>query len=92
LITWTAPDPRGWAITGYRILIQTSDPTQYAINTATCDGTTDANILSSASCKVLISSLTAWPYSLPWGSSIYAKVIAINGNGDSLTSDVGNGA
>jgi len=41
---------------------------------------------------VPIAQLVAWPYSLPWGSSVYAKVVAYNGNGDSLTSDAGNGA
>jgi len=41
---------------------------------------------------VPISSLVAWPYSLSWGSYVFAKVIAYNGNGDSLYSEVGNGA
>lgn len=31
-------------------------------------------------------------YTLPWGSSIYAKVIAYNIYGDSAESSVGNGA
>jgi hypothetical protein len=32
------------------------------------------------------------PFSLPWGSSIVAKVVAYNYYGDSLTSEPGNGA
>lgn len=32
------------------------------------------------------------PFSLDWGSSIYAKVVATNLYGDSLTSNDGNGA
>lgn len=32
------------------------------------------------------------PFNLPWGSSIYARIIAKNVVGDSQTSDVGNGA
>lgn len=32
------------------------------------------------------------PYSLAWGSSVYAKVIAINKYGPSISSDVGNDA
>jgi hypothetical protein len=31
------------------------------------------------------------PFSLPWGSSIYAKIIATNVYGDSLISQAGNG-
>jgi hypothetical protein len=92
VISWTAPDPRGWAILGYRIYIRQSDSTTYSINLASCDGTTDANILANAKCTVPIAQLVAWPYSLPWGSSVFAKVVAYNGNGDSLISDAGNGA
>jgi hypothetical protein len=32
------------------------------------------------------------PYYFTWGASIYAKVIATNKYGDSLESDIGNGA
>ncbi len=41
---------------------------------------------------MLISTLTAAPFSLPWGSSIIAKVIAVNNYGPSTASPVGNGA
>lgn len=92
IISWTAPDPQGWAILGYRIYIGESDTVTYTIDTANCDGTTDASILANARCTVPISSLIVWPYSLAWGSHVYAKVVAYNGNGDSLTSAIGNGA
>lgn len=92
IISWTAPDPQGWAILGYRIYIGQSDSVTYTIDTTNCDGTTSVSILTDARCTVPISSLIVWPYSLPWGSHVYAKVIAYNGNGDSLTSAVGNGA
>jgi hypothetical protein len=36
--------------------------------------------------------LIAAPFSLDWGASVYAKVIATNIKGDSLESDAGNGA
>ncbi len=39
-----------------------------------------------------ITVLQAAPFSLPWGSSIYAKIIANNLVGSSVTSQVGNGA
>jgi hypothetical protein len=31
------------------------------------------------------------PYSIPWGESVYAKVLAINAYGSSPYSDEGNG-
>ena len=44
------------------------------------------------SCTIPVSSLRASPYSLPWGSSVVAKIVAINYFGDSLSSLSGNGA
>jgi hypothetical protein len=41
---------------------------------------------------VPIADVIAGPYSLPWGSSIFAIVAAFNNYGDSFTSDPGNGA
>ena len=32
------------------------------------------------------------PFSLDWGSSVWAKVVAYNAYGDSQESDIGNGA
>lgn len=92
LISWTAPDARGWAIKGYKIYIRHSDPSVFSINTVYCDGMNDTNILAYTNCTVPISTLVAWPYSLPWGYHVWAKVIANNGNGDSLESVEGNGA
>jgi hypothetical protein len=39
-----------------------------------------------------VSELRGTIYNLPWGSSIFAKVIAYNIYGDSAESNVGNGA
>lgn len=39
-----------------------------------------------------IATLRSDTFNLPWGSSIYAQVIAVNIVGDSLVSDTGNGA
>jgi hypothetical protein len=44
------------------------------------------------SCSVLISDLIVAPYHLTWGSSVFAKVVAINIKGNFLISDEGNGA
>jgi hypothetical protein len=43
-------------------------------------------------CSVLISDLIVAPYHLAWGSSVYAKVEAINLIGTSVISTSGNGA
>jgi hypothetical protein len=39
------------------------------------------------SCTIPVTSLKSAPFSLPWGSSVYAKVIAINLYGNSQVSD-----
>lgn len=39
-----------------------------------------------------LSTLVAAPYSLSYGESIFAKVVATNSKGDSIVSDAGNGA
>lgn len=36
--------------------------------------------------------LRADPFNLPWGTSVFAKITAINIYGDSIDSDEGNGA
>ena len=43
-------------------------------------------------CTIPVASLRASPFSLEWGSSVYAKVVAINSYGNSLISNEGNGA
>ena len=39
-----------------------------------------------------MTTLTASPFSLPTGASVFAQIIAINAMGASQTSDAGNGA
>ena len=48
--------------------------------------------LTQTSCTVPVTTLKAAPFSLPWGASVYAKVIATNVYGNSIESDAGNGA
>jgi len=47
---------------------------------------------TSVTCTIPVSIFRASPYSLAWGSSITAKVIATNLYGDSAESTEGNGA
>jgi hypothetical protein len=48
--------------------------------------------LSSHQCTVPISTLKSSPFNLPWGSSVFVKVNAINIVGTSNYSTAGNGA
>jgi len=56
-----------------------------------CDGS-NIVIRDGLSCSVPISALITTPFSLPWGSSIWARVTAINAYGSSRQSLAGNGA
>jgi len=56
-----------------------------------CNGSAAA-IMAVTSCTVPISVLLAFPFNLPWGSSIFAQVLAFNSYGDSYLSLPGNGA
>ena len=90
LIDWVQPNQNGSPITSYFVFIQQND-LSFGVDLANCDGST-ATIVANAGCSVLISTLTAAPFSLPWGSSIFAKIIAVNNYGPSTASPVGNGA
>lgn len=83
-----APDDGGSAITGYRVSIGQSDLSTYTIDFTNCDMSSSVLI----TCTIPVTTLIVEPYSLPWGSSVYAKVIAINIYGDSTESLAGNGA
>ena len=89
-ITWTAPYDGGSPILSYEITIRESDYFTYS-TTAECDGTT-SDVITNASCRVSFDTLVAFPYELPWGSSVYAKIIATNIVGESRQSYPGNGA
>jgi hypothetical protein len=86
-IEWIAPNDNGSPITGFAILIRQNDLV-YSQQLSFCDGATD-EIRTAVKCLVPISVLTETPYSLPWGSHVYAKIIAYNIYGDSMTSEAG---
>jgi len=90
VFSWTAPYDGGSAITSYTIQIKQKDGT-FTEDATNCDGSNEA-IRTARSCTVQISVLQAAPYSLEWGDSIYAKVIASNTVGSSTASSEGNGA
>jgi hypothetical protein len=90
-ITWTEPIIQGSPITGYRIYIQESDGVSYSLELSDCDGSNTV-IRDAQTCSVTVLTLQTTPFSLIYGSSIWAKVVAYNVYGDSVISDTGNGA
>lgn len=91
IISWTPPSDNGAEITSYTISIRQSDGVTFTVDSVDCDGS-DSTIVSQTQCTVPLATLTSAPYSLSFGDSIYAKVIATNVKGDSIESDEGNGA
>lgn len=73
------------------MIILGGDLQTYHEDTINCDGTTTA-VFTSRSCKIPISVLLGSPFMLSVGSSVYAKVAAINVIGPSDYSSLGNGA
>lgn len=91
MVNWDRPDNRGSPITAYIIKIRESDDVTFTTATQDCDGT-DASIVLNRQCSFAIATLRAAPFSIEWGSNIYAVVIAINSYGESSDSPEGNGA
>ena len=87
-MTWVEPDSGGSPITGYRIRFVLNDGVTYSTEPTNCDQSSS----TATSCTVPVTALKAAPFSLDWGTSVYAKVTAINVYGDSLESSEGNGA
>jgi hypothetical protein len=91
IITWLAPNNRGSPITSYTIKFVQYDGVSYAEELTSCDGT-DPVVVQNLDCAVPISALKTNPFSLPWGTSVYAKVSATSIYGTSAISAAGNGA
>ena len=90
-ITWLTPVTNGSPITSYRVTLRQSDGVTFTEDIANCDGSLSA-IVSSQSCQVPIAAIIESPYSLVWGSSVFANIVAINLYGESASSQPGNGA
>lgn len=73
------------------IQIRQADNVTFSEYNATCNGS-NTTIVSMRSCNVSIAILTSSPYSLVWGSSVFAQVSATNIKGTSVYSLAGNGA
>ena len=94
LISWSAPFDQGSPINSYKIQIRQNDNSSYSLDLANCDGS--QNIFLTAApkkqCSVPVSVLRGAPFSLPWGSPVYATIIAHNKYNDSIVSLPGSGA
>ncbi len=60
----------------------------YSADLTNCDMSTSI----ATTCTIPVTALRASPFSLAWGSSVYAKVVAKNLYGSSLESSAGNDA
>lgn len=81
-ISWASPNNGGSSITGYKVLIRQSDLTTFVTEPTSCDMT----LRLSTQCTIPVTTLIAAPFSLPWGSSVFAKVSAKNVYGESSES------
>lgn len=88
-IIWTAPFANGSPLTKYNVLIKQTDG-GFSEDLINCDGGSYTTFTSTA-CSLPLSVLTAAPYNLVQGQSVFAKVIASNYFGDSSASPLGNG-
>ena len=60
----------------------------YSADLTNCDMSTS----TATTCTIPVTALRVSPFSLGWGTSVYAKVVAKNIYGSSLESSDGNGA
>ena len=91
MISWSEPSDNGSPITAFSVYIRKADLTTFAIDSINCDGSL-AEIRNAKTCTIPITTLMASPFNFSWGASIYAKVVATNSFGNSLESELGNGA
>lgn len=87
IIGWQVSATNGVPITGYKIMIITSDGTSYAEEKKSCDGQNSA-IAFAYTCQIPMVNLLASPHNLVQGSTMRIKVIATSANGDSNDSPI----
>jgi hypothetical protein len=79
VITWTAPNDGGSALTGYTVSIRTSDEVTFITEPTNCNMTLSTDL----TCTIPATVLREAPFNLLWGDNILAKVVAINSYGSS---------
>ena len=73
----------------YNVYIIKSDGT-YTEDLTNCDGTS-SSVMTSTQCITPVATLRAEPFSLDWGTSVYAQISSTNIKGVSELSEPGNG-
>jgi hypothetical protein len=89
-VTWVAPDNGGSPITGYTVVFRHSDGVTVSTQLDHCDASQSA-IFTVTECAVPAAVLNAAPFSLPWGTEVFAQVSAYNLYGESSLSTFGGG-
>lgn len=89
IVTWSTPDNGGSSITSYLVKARHQDGATYSVLTCTQGS---ADVVSLRTCTVPISQLIASPFSLVYGTSVFARITALNVYGSSVESTGGNGA
>jgi len=87
-ISWVKPNDGGRPITGYSVQVLKSDGVTYTAPVGYCNTASS----TATTCTIPANALRSTPFSLNWGTSVFAKVAAINSLGYSQYSDAGNGA
>lgn len=77
VIEWQAPTSNGSPIISYKIEVRHSDFLTFSEDVSNCDGT-QLSVITATACSIPLSTLTASPYSLTRGLSVWAKITASN--------------
>lgn len=91
IIDWSFPDFNGSPITAYHVYVRESDSITFTKENVDCDGTSES-VITNRQCTIMLSTLTAAPYSLIKDDSVTIKVTAENLYGESTQSSEGSGA
>jgi len=86
IVNWNAPvTDNGAPITAYKVYIRHSDLNNYSLMLSQCDGS-NSTVFAAKQCTISFSALMQAPFALQPGTSIFAKVAAVNLIGESYLS------
>ena len=94
VVTWDPYVDNGLAVTAVQVYIEYHTPGTYAIDTASCDGTSGTNaatIVSSRTCTIPMTDLRGAPWNLVLSDYVVAHVLAMNADGWSTASSDSTG-
>ena len=76
-VSWFQDSDNGSPVTSYSVYVKISGAETYEQESVDCDGT-NADVISNLSCFISLTTLTAAPFSLVGGDSVWVRVIATN--------------